>query len=415
MLHWQTAWSPTNLPNGSYLYTEFLLDDKVIRTTQLLAPDWMKVQYKHIESLNLSQLAIPGSHRSGAYRRYVPEDKYTKIWFAYCQTEDVFTQLLYGIRALDVHVCAVVKDSESCDFWIVNGKIEIGHKLDPILDDIRQFLELFPTELVFLDLKSRCNLACDELSNLISLKFGDKLYQRAEGQSIQDFMSLTVGQMIASGKKIVIGMDDLCNFQDRNLPAFQRIFIDTQNLEELQKGLLRAQKESYRANVWFFVSLGIIVPYVPFDLFFPFSLTWSMPWLGEFRWGSRAIGTSAAAADNNFHICEWYSINFKIQATVNVISLDHATSSDIVAACILINKKRANHEFDELPIPIPKKNRILIADIVTRLIYENNIGVLMALRINKKQKKTKPNILLFADGVMLFVKREFEKKKVLGK
>ena len=63
-----------------------------------LQPNWMEEIQPDIGHMTLKSLAIPGTHQSGAFSRSVDHlDR-----FKYCQEEDVLTQLLYGIRALDL-------------------------------------------------------------------------------------------------------------------------------------------------------------------------------------------------------------------------------------------------------------------------------------------------------------------------
>lgn len=71
-----------------------------------LQPNWMGRHFNKIRDMRLFDLAIPGTIGSGAYRRFVKEDKSNKLYL-YSQEEDVVTQLLFGIRAFEFHVHAV--------------------------------------------------------------------------------------------------------------------------------------------------------------------------------------------------------------------------------------------------------------------------------------------------------------------
>eukprot|EP01083_Nonionella_stella_P292878 996113_1 len=89
----------------------------------------------------LNQLSIPGSHESGTYS--IP-DSIVNAW-SRCQTLTVYEQLMLGIRYLDFRVITV------------ENEVYIAHrfkgcKFDQCLADIKQFLCLYPTEVILVRL-----------------------------------------------------------------------------------------------------------------------------------------------------------------------------------------------------------------------------------------------------------------------
>lgn len=53
-----------------------------------------------IGHMNLFQLAIPATHDLGTYKRHRGQNVMNR--YRDCPEEDVFTQLLYGVRSFDV-------------------------------------------------------------------------------------------------------------------------------------------------------------------------------------------------------------------------------------------------------------------------------------------------------------------------
>lgn len=135
-----------------------------------IQPNWMK-QMPQIRNIALKNLFIPGTHGSGCYHRSA-ETKPLLQKFGFVQNFDVWTQLVFGVRYLDITVGFVYtefnvllmqdagKKGKSCTFqsiysynehfnetyepsnlWIVNENIFIT-PLQPMLKDIRSFAML---------------------------------------------------------------------------------------------------------------------------------------------------------------------------------------------------------------------------------------------------------------------------------
>ncbi|OQR71766.1 hypothetical protein BIW11_01439 [Tropilaelaps mercedesae] len=174
-----TNWSRSNMPKTSYLLTKLLLFDELITFGFLpLMPDWMEESMSIIGFLSLSDLVIPGTYQSAAYRRYRVNDMFRpRVGFIYTQEEDIFTQLLYGIRYLDLRPAAQrnAASKYGYDYWILNGRMPTGHELAPILEDVANFLNIFPAEVVFIDISPvvYTDEECAGLIQLVAEKLGN--------------------------------------------------------------------------------------------------------------------------------------------------------------------------------------------------------------------------------------------------
>ncbi|GLH13056.1 Uncharacterized protein GBIM_17704, partial [Gryllus bimaculatus] len=99
-------------------------------------PDWMGDLAASIGGLRLKEVLLPGTHDSGAYRRYSPLVPQTI-------EEDIGTQLRLGVRYLDIRVGHY--PSTSARWWVNHGVVRL-HPLQDVLDDVKDFIRNHPNE-----------------------------------------------------------------------------------------------------------------------------------------------------------------------------------------------------------------------------------------------------------------------------
>lgn len=104
----QTLWTVDDYIKKAKYTAIVVVEGRVLALDELIPrPDWMGQMLKHIAYLSLYDLAIPGTHQSGAYRPYKTEDSDNpEAKSVYHQEEDITTQLLYGIRFFDLRPVA---------------------------------------------------------------------------------------------------------------------------------------------------------------------------------------------------------------------------------------------------------------------------------------------------------------------
>jgi len=111
-------------------------------------PQWMLEMEDDIGSIPLHSLMIPGTHNSGAYERFNSySDDTILMRYSVNQEEDIWTQLLFGIRYFDLRVSYFSHTPER--FWLVHDFV----KHNPLYETIyavKRFLSM-TKELVILD------------------------------------------------------------------------------------------------------------------------------------------------------------------------------------------------------------------------------------------------------------------------
>ncbi|CAB4067799.1 unnamed protein product [Lepeophtheirus salmonis] len=113
-----------------------------------LQPNWMWEDKDLIGSVPLNKLMIPGSHNSGSYLDFLGLSRINIIYrYTVNQGEDVWNQLLYGIRYLDIRV-GYYKDTPE-KFWVVHDFVRMN-PLYEVLSDVRRFLQR-TNEIVIMD------------------------------------------------------------------------------------------------------------------------------------------------------------------------------------------------------------------------------------------------------------------------
>lgn len=122
----------------AYLEAGRIVHSSCIKTN----PNWMYNIRNEIAHMTMNCLMIPGTHNSGLFFKYnqYQDTVYEKYMFS--QDESIFSQLVYGIRFLDLRVW-----HEGSSIW--KSKIQITHDkfhlglplLQDILNDVKRFIK----------------------------------------------------------------------------------------------------------------------------------------------------------------------------------------------------------------------------------------------------------------------------------
>lgn len=114
---------------------------------------------RQLGRLPIGSLMIPGTHNSGCYKHgdLTRRDAFQR--YLLTQDRDVWTQLVHGIRYLDIRVgyypsipngTAIEEGNHISRFWINHDVIRIT-PLSAIIKDVRNFLNVARGEVVIMD------------------------------------------------------------------------------------------------------------------------------------------------------------------------------------------------------------------------------------------------------------------------
>lgn len=206
-------------------------------------PRWMEMLVRKqpkVGDLFLNELAIPGTHNAGSYKVYDPPDESFVTWYRDCQEEDVYTQLLYGIRFLDIRPGLVTINNTKREFWVFHSAIRTENKLTDVLRGMRRFLDEFRTEVVFVDFHEfpwgfKTPQDYEALGDLVEQYLGSYiLHERPHTVSLSD--------AVEKNTRAVVTFERNEALQKRFISGVQHIWPDTDNIDILQSRIQRMQR-----------------------------------------------------------------------------------------------------------------------------------------------------------------------------
>uniref|UniRef100_A0A1B0DMV0 Phosphatidylinositol-specific phospholipase C X domain-containing protein n=1 Tax=Phlebotomus papatasi TaxID=29031 RepID=A0A1B0DMV0_PHLPP len=113
-------------------------------------PTWMNDIRGKIENLRFKDLFIPGTHDSSSYtENFLPHNETIVTKYTLTQDDDIRTQLMHGIRYLDIRV-GYYRASKP-QFWANHG-IAQQHPLHEVLQQIKDFVKE-TNEIVIVDIQ----------------------------------------------------------------------------------------------------------------------------------------------------------------------------------------------------------------------------------------------------------------------
>lgn len=189
---------------ASYNGTELLTVDCL-----KIQPNWMG-QIKDIGLMPLKNIFFPGTHASGAVIGVGSKTKSALVKdYLLAQQLDVWSQLVFGIRYLDISVGYKYMDSnnDADNFWIANENMFIT-PLVGVLRDVRDFVKR-SGELVVLDFSSfpigfyKHPEVYSSLYHLLRQELGEVAYNPSATMEVQ-CAHRYVEELLQAGMRVVI-------------------------------------------------------------------------------------------------------------------------------------------------------------------------------------------------------------------
>ncbi|GAB0098208.1 uncharacterized protein DMENIID0001_139190 [Sergentomyia squamirostris] len=165
-----------------YFVAGYIGNDLVTLDCLKIQPQWQTQMRDHIGNISLKNLFIPGTHCSACYVNETKSMTQLLRRFVFTQDFDVWTQLVFGVRYLDVSIGYHSSKVLEQKFWIVADNIMVS-PLHKLLQDVRHFVQI-TKEVVILDFGdfplgfSRHTERHDELRSYLERELGDIAFPR---------------------------------------------------------------------------------------------------------------------------------------------------------------------------------------------------------------------------------------------
>ncbi|XP_043284812.1 uncharacterized protein [Venturia canescens] len=170
-------------------------------------PNWMREKESVLGSKRLNEIFIPGTHDSGAYFKSEKPKMETLVdKYIITQDEDVLSQLIYGVRYLDIRVGRYPGIQ---DLWWINHGFFSVHPLRLVIDDVKTFLDN-TQEIVIFDVQEfpvgfagMGNKYHEELIAFLEKSFAGYYLPKNNTKG----WGMTLDDIWATGKRLIIGYD----------------------------------------------------------------------------------------------------------------------------------------------------------------------------------------------------------------
>ncbi|KZS17294.1 PI-PLC X domain-containing protein 1 [Daphnia magna] len=289
-----------------------------------IRPSWMWQNREILGPVSIRQLFLPGTHNSGSYRPYNGHSSDTVFMrYLICQDEDIFHQLAYGIRYLDVRVGYYPEREDK--FWLNHNYARVN-PLRFLIEDLKTFLEA-TQEVVILDFHrfpvgfsqntQRNRETHAQLVQLLLDKFGDFMVPSSYGSmaSLNDLWAI-------NRTLIVVYADDWTRSSHPFLwPSIPQEWGDKRNVDDLHKYLSGIDKKRYDSD-YFWAAMAELTPSTMDVLFRPND-------------GLRKLADNVAR-----NVTAWYrDLWWK---TTSMTAVDFFHSTDIIDVAIDASLKRVH-------------------------------------------------------------------------
>uniref|UniRef100_A0A182P0Y5 Phosphatidylinositol-specific phospholipase C X domain-containing protein n=1 Tax=Anopheles epiroticus TaxID=199890 RepID=A0A182P0Y5_9DIPT len=288
-----------------------------------LFPRWMADLRPHLSPFRMRELFLPGTHDSASYKAgFDPQYQETIITkYALTQDDDVYGQLLQGVRYIDLRV-GHYKNSAT-PFWANHG-ISRLHPLGDILEQIKRYAQE-TEEIIVVDVQE------------FPVGFGKEYNIHVKliaflQSALQDVMANpsigwdgTLGDLWAGGKRVLLAYDHeyaLRFYSHVVWRSVQQRWGNVQKVNDLKDYLFKVHHpRGFRE--------------------YSFRPVADMAELTPDPWGvitDRYGGLRKMADSVNRFVTKWYFE--ELGPTANVVAVDFVRGTSIVEAAIYWNLKR---------------------------------------------------------------------------
>ncbi|KAH1022877.1 uncharacterized protein LOC109533236 isoform X2 [Dendroctonus ponderosae] len=291
----------------------------VILDSRCLAiqPTWMYDNRQHLGRKKIGNLLIPGTHNSGSFTGIISYFE----GYVLNQDRSVWTQLVFGIRYLDFRVGFV----PGTGFYIYHDQVRVT-RIEPILREIRKFVQLAPQEVLFVDFHRfpfPRNFSQDlhrQFTELVYQHLGEHVVNPA---GLQAGSGPTLNEIWSQNRSVVVSYADRATVNQTPWlwHPIKQFWGDTNKLGTLKQYLYGAiyQHKSSTNPMW-----ALMMELTP------------QPWDVVLRKNSlRNLAQGVNRQVTRWVRDEWFS-------DVNIVATDYFLGNDLVRVAIEGNKANPN-------------------------------------------------------------------------
>lgn len=288
---------------------------------------WMNEMRKQIESTKIRQLFLPGTHDSASYKYNFDPNRMETLVSRYtlCQDDDILSQLVHGIRYLDIRVGYYRSNEEK--FWANHGISRI-HPLADVLRQVKEFVDS-TNEIVILDFQEfpvGFGRGTDIHKQLSFFLFQQLEHHAADPELTWDAQ---LKDIWSSGKRIIVAYDHFGLVQNEGRGfLWQSVRQRWGKVKDSAAQLEKFLKES-RSNLT-----------TDFQTSRPFAEMAELTPEAIDVLTNRYNGLRSMAKTVNWNVSKLYNGDFGFGA--NIVAVDFYQSTNIVQIAIDWNKKKFN-------------------------------------------------------------------------
>lgn len=288
-------------------------------------PNWLRTNCHALSNFRLYELMLPGTHNSGMYDSHYPEIVLVLEEFIDNQEDYIFSQLVYGIRFLDIRVTKYADD-----YWVTHDVFKGQLRIRELLQAVKSFVEA-TGEPVVLDFHRFTNgfeksnpdhdrnhealaeLILEELSDVIMFKH---------------VATMTLGELLGncsgtrSPRTVIVSYnsDFLRGKNEYFLPGARHLWADASSMEAL-KSYLEDRICTYVPGI-FTAAMAEMTAKFP-----------------NFMISNRNLAQQANGIVTRWFREEWWRC-------ANVVATDYFLGNDIINVAMEANQKRAEDRQD---------------------------------------------------------------------
>ncbi|XP_042897490.1 PI-PLC X domain-containing protein 3 isoform X2 [Parasteatoda tepidariorum] len=280
-----------------------------------IQPFWMEENSDYLSHLKLSEIMIPGSHDSGSFYYHKESGPLTK--YKYAQEENIFTQMVYGLRYFDLRV----GHYKYCEdkYYINHNFLRTEHSVKSVLRQVLQFLRVTKKEIIILDFHNfpigfNSEEIHEKLIVMIIRFFGPFLIPTTD-----DYKNATMSYLWEHNKRVLVSYDNPIRekyFQNLMWPSIERAWGNKQHPQDLKSYFEEVFEKSAPEGLW--ASMAELTPNAKTIILHP------------------ETGLRYLADLINRNVTHWFRDHFWHKA--NIVATDYFLGNNIIDVSIRANR-----------------------------------------------------------------------------